>query len=269
MERPKSISGNIHFCSNSCRDRRISRTAIIAGVGPRIGESTARKFAEEGCSVGLFARSEEYLTELAAELNETTAGNAVAIPTDITDQAQVTEGFDRVHSEFGPVDLLVNNAYPTGNITASGLADSDSGPLGTDHAAFERSWRVWADGAFLCSEQAAADMLAEDGGTILFTSSSAAVHSGGPAHNSAGFGARGLARSLARQLWPEGIHVATVLIDGSVGRPDQRDWADHPDEEWIHPDHVAETYWHVANQHPSAWTLELDIRAHAAHISFG
>lgn len=149
------------------------------------------------------------------------------------------------------------------------MADSGDGPLGTDHSSFERSWRVWADGAFLCSEQAAADMLAGDGGAILFTSSSAAVRSGGAAHSSAGFGVRGLARSLARQLWPEGIHVATVLVDGSVGRPDQREWADHPDGEWIHPDRVAETYWHVANQHPSAWTLELDIRAHAADINFG
>ncbi len=152
--------------------------------------------------------------------------------------------------------------------TESGLADSGDGPLGDDHSSFERSLRVWADGAFLCSEQAAADMLAGDGGAILFTSSSAAVRSDGVAHSSAGFGARGLARSLARQLWPEGIYVATVLVNGSVGRPDQREWADHPDGEWIHPDRVAETYWHVANQHPSAWTLELDIRVHAADINF-
>lgn len=98
----------------------MSRTAIVAGVGPRIGESAARTFAQEGCSVGLFARSEGYLTELAAELNETTAGNAIAVPTDITDRTQVTEGFDRVHSEFGPVDLLVNNAYPTGDTESGG-----------------------------------------------------------------------------------------------------------------------------------------------------
>lgn len=111
-------------------------------------------------------------------------------------------------------------------------------------------------------------MLAEDGGTILFTSSPAALR-GGVAHNSASFAGRGLARSLAYHLWSEGIHVANVLIDGSVGKPDQRDWADHPDEEWINPDHVAETYWHLVEQHPSAWTLELDLRAHAANIGFG
>jgi NAD(P)-dependent dehydrogenase (short-subunit alcohol dehydrogenase family) len=166
-----------------------------------------------------------------------------------------------------PVGILVNNAYPTD--TESGLAESGEGPLGVELAAFERSWRVWTYGAFLCSEQAASDMLREDGGTILFTSSPAALRGGGAAHNSTSFAGRGPARSLAYHLWPEGVHVANVLIDGSVGKPDQRDWADHPDEEWIHPDHAAETYWYLVEQHPSAWTLELDIRAHAADISFG
>ncbi|EMA54637.1 SDR family NAD(P)-dependent oxidoreductase [Halococcus salifodinae] len=246
----------------------MERTAIIGGVGPRIGESVARKFAAEGCSVGLFARSEDYLEELAAELTEQTDGEAIAVPTDITDPAQVEAGFERVRSEFGPVDILLNNAYPAGD-TDSGLAGSDDGPLGAGVAAFERSWRVWAYGAFLCSEQAAADMLAEDGGTILFTSASFALRGGDTAHNPAGFAGRGLARSLAHQLWPEGVHVANVLVDGSVAKPGQRDWSETPDEEWIHPDHVADSYWHLVKQHPSAWTLELDLRAYAAPIRFG
>jgi NAD(P)-dependent dehydrogenase (short-subunit alcohol dehydrogenase family) len=246
----------------------MARTAIIAGTGPRIGESVARKFAEEGCSVGLFARSEDYLTELASELTEETDGEAIAVPTDITDPAQVEAGFDEVREAFSPIEILLNNAYPTGD-TESGLSESDEGPLGVGRSAFERSWRVWAYGAFLCSEQAAADMLAENGGTILFTSAPFALRGGGTVHNPAGFAARGLARSLATQLWSEGVHVANVLIDGSVGKPDQRDWADHPDDEWIHPDHVADTYWHLVEQHSSAWTLELDLRAHAAGISFG
>jgi len=246
----------------------MSRTAVVAGVGPRIGESVARKFAEEGCSVGLFARSEEYLEELAAELTGGTDGEAVAAPTDITDPAQVEAGFERVRAAFGPVDVLVNNAYPTGE-RESGLAASGEGPLGSERSAFESSWRVWAHGAFLCSEEAAADMLAGDGGAILFTSSRAARRGGDPAHHSAGFAARGLARSLAHQLWPEGVHVANVLVDGGVARPDQRDWADLPDDEWIHPDHVAETYWHLVEQPSSAWTLELDLRARASPIGFG
>jgi NAD(P)-dependent dehydrogenase (short-subunit alcohol dehydrogenase family) len=246
----------------------MARTAVVAGVGPRIGESVARKFAEEGCSVGLFARSADYLTELADELTEETDGEAIAIPTDITDSEQVEAGFDEVREAFGPVEILLNNAYPAGD-TDSGLAGSGDGPLGAELTEFERAWRVWAYGAFLCSEQAAADMLAAEGGTILFTSASFARRGGDVAHNPAGFAGRGLARSLAHHLWPEGIHVANVLVDGSVAKPDQRDWSDTPDEEWIHPDHVADTYWHLVEQHRSAWTLELDLRAHAAPIRFG
>ncbi|MFB6300849.1 MAG: SDR family NAD(P)-dependent oxidoreductase [Halobacteriales archaeon] len=247
----------------------MSRTAVIAGVGPRIGESTARRCAMEGCSVGLFARSETYLDELASTLTEETDGEALAVPTDITDSEQVTAGFETVRERYGPVDILVNNAYPTGE-NESGLASPGDGPLGSAADAFERSWRVWAQGAFYCSEEAAADMLDTDGGTIIFTGSAAAVRgTGSAAHHSAGFAGRGLARSLANELWPAGIHIAHVLVDGAVGAPGDREWSDLPDEEWIHPDHVAETYWHLIEQPESAWTLELDIRAHASDISFG
>lgn len=243
----------------------MAHTAVIAGVGPRIGESAARKFAEEGCSVGLFARSEDYLTDLADDLTAETDGEVIAVPTDITDPAQVKTGFDQVREAFGSVDILLNSAYPTGD-TEGGFGETGEGPLAVDRSAFEQSWRVWADGAFLCSEQAAADMLTEDGGTILFTASGLALRGGNPAHQPAGFAGRGLARSLAHQLWPEGIHIANVLIDGGVGTPDQQDWAEAPAEGWIHPDHVVDTYWHLVEQHPSAWTLELDLRAYGGPI---
>lgn len=245
------------------------RTAIVAGVGPRIGESTARKFAAEGLSVGLFARSEEYLDALAGEITSETAGEAVAVPTDITDPSAVEAGFEAVRDAYGPVDVLVSNAYPTGD-TESGLAETGDGPLGPERSAFERSWRVWALGAFLCAERAVADMRGGGGGTIILTGSAATLRgTGDTANHSAGFAARGLARSLAHDLWPEGIHVAHAIVDGAVGAPGQRDWADLPDEQWIDPDAVADAYWFLVEQPPSAWTLELDLRAHAAEISFG
>lgn len=255
--------------SRTERAERSERTVVVAGTGPRIGESVARRFAAEGCSVALFARSEEYLDELASDISTETPGEALAVPTDVTDPAGVAAGFERVREAFGPVDVLVNNAYPTGD-TESGLAGSGDGPLDAAHDAFEQAWRVWADGTFLCAEQAVADMLDGDGGTVLFTSSRAAVRGdGGPAHGSAGFAARGLARALAHRLWPEGVHVANVLVDGPVAAPGDRGWSDRPDDQWLHPDHVADTYWHLAEQPRSAWTLELDLRAHAAPIGFG
>jgi NADP-dependent 3-hydroxy acid dehydrogenase YdfG len=82
----------------------MSRTAVIAGVGPGLGESLAKTFVDEGCQVGLFARSASYLESLSAELGD----DALAVQTDITSPEQVAAGFERVREEFGPVDVLVN-----------------------------------------------------------------------------------------------------------------------------------------------------------------
>lgn len=246
-----------------------SSAILIAGVGPRVGESTARKFAEEGWSVGLVARSGAYLEELATELEADTPGDVTALPADVTDESAVEAVFTEFRETAGSINVLLNNVYPTGD-TVSGLAETGDGPLNASLPAFERAWDVMARGGFLCSEYAAADMLDNDGGTILFTGSWSSVRTSGrrAPHHSANFATRALARSMAQYLWPQGIHVAHVLVDGPVGRLDQRDWVDVPDDHWIHPDHVAETLWHLVQQPPSAWTLELDLRARGAEIRF-
>ena len=230
----------------------MSRTAVVAGVGPRLGESLARKFVSEGYNVGLFARSEDYLRDLGADLGE----RALAVPTDITDETAVRAGFDRVREAFGPVDVLVNNAYST--------AGEGEGVLGTSRAGFESAWRVWTYGPFLCTEQAIADMLDNDGGTVVFTGARASVRGLGesPGAASACFAMRGLARSLADRLGPEGVHVATVLLDGNVDGPE------HSEPTGMSPDAIAETYWHLVQQDEHAWTLECDLRAHNGDVRF-
>lgn len=122
----------------------MSRTAVVAGVGPRLGESLARRFVTEGCDVALFARSADYLENLATDLNDGDGGHALAVPTDITDPEQVRDGFERVHDTFGPVDVLVNNAYSS--------AGEGDGPLNASREGFEAAWRVWTFGPFLCTE---------------------------------------------------------------------------------------------------------------------
>ncbi|PSQ22596.1 short-chain dehydrogenase [Halobacteriales archaeon QS_8_65_32] len=228
----------------------MSHTAVIAGVGPGLGESLVRKFAAEGCSVGMFARSEEYLADLDAELTE--EGHAVlAAPTDITDPAAVDAGFEAVREAFGPVDVLINHA--SGGAW-KGLTDISP-------EAFERAWRVSAQGALLCSQAAVSDMLAEDGGTVLCTGATSAIRG---RENAVGFSAakfavRGLAESMARELGPQGIHVCHVVVDGGILPPGRA--VDDPDE-YLDPDAIAESYWHLTEQDESAWTLELDLRPH-------
>jgi NAD(P)-dependent dehydrogenase (short-subunit alcohol dehydrogenase family) len=229
----------------------MSQTAVIAGVGPGLGESLARKFVEEGCQVGLFARSADYLEELAGDLG----GDTMAVPTDITDPEQVETGFQEVRDAFGPVDILVNHA--------SGGAWK--GLQSISAAEFEQSFRVSAGGALLCSQAAVEDMLTEDGGTIIFTGATSAVRGrdGAIGFSAAKFAVRGMAESMARELGPEGIHVAHVVIDGQIATPQVRAADDDRNEEaFLDPDAIAESYWHLVTQDRSSWTLELDVRPH-------
>lgn len=230
------------------------RTAVVAGVGPGLGASIARTFANEGCRVALLARSEEYLEELAAELRRG-PGDGLAVPTDLADPAQISRAFETVREEYGPVDVLVNHA--------SGAAWKGLRNLSVDE--FQRAWEVAARGGFLCSKEAVPDMVSGDGGTVIFTGATSSVRGRGGSlgFSSAKFAVRGMAESMARELGPEGVHVAHVVLDGQILPPDAE--ADSP-EGSLDPDAIAESYWHLVEQDRSAWTLELDLRPHTENF---
>jgi NAD(P)-dependent dehydrogenase (short-subunit alcohol dehydrogenase family) len=247
----------------------MTRTAVVAGVGPGLGASVARRFAAEGLDVALFARSASYLEELATELNEERPGSGLAVPTDLADADAIPAAFETVRAELGPTDVLVYNAS----------AAPWEGLLDCSREAMERALDVGVRGAHLCAQEAVADMLDDraDGGggargaggdrpdvargTVVFTgaTTSRRGREGAVGFSAAKFGARGLAESMARELGPRGIHVAHAVIDGGI-RPPNRDVAD-PDA-YLDPDAIADAYWHLAQQDPSAWTLELDLRPH-------
>ena len=217
----------------------MTRTAVIAGVGPGLGESLARTFAAEGCRVALFARSAEYVEALADDLPE--PGEGLAVPTDLTDVEAVRSGFDAVRDAFGPVDVVINHAS-----TASW-----TGLMDTSVAEFERSWAVNGRGAFVCTQEAVGDMLETGGGTVVFTGATSAVRSLGGAigFTAAKFAARGMAMDVAQEFGPEGIHVAHVVIDGQIDSPDVRERDPDRDEETLlDPDEIAETYWHLVER---------------------
>ncbi len=217
----------------------MTRTAVVAGVGPGLGESLARKFASEGCQVALFARSEDYIEELAANLPE--PGEGLAVRTDLTDIEQIRDGFDAVRDAFGPVDVLINHAS----------AASWTGLLDTDVEEFERAWAVNGRGAFVCSKEAVGDMLNRSGGTVIFTGATSAVRSlgGTIGFTAAKFAALGMAMDMAQEFGPEGVHVAHVVIDGQIDEPGAREMVgDREDETFLDPDKMAETYWHLVEQ---------------------
>ncbi len=232
----------------------MSKIAVIAGVGPGLGAAIARKFANEGCDLALLSRSSAYSINLSKRLEETGV-SVVPIPTDITDATQVAASFALIREELGTPDILVNHA---GNAAWGNLSELTA-------EAFENSWRVCTLGAFLCVKQVVTGMIEKGEGTILFSGATSAVRgrAGAIAFSSAKFAMRGLASSLAREVGPQGIHVAHVIIDGIIDSPNLRErYKLGQDEPLLKPDAIAETYWALVQQERSAWTFEVDVRPH-------
>lgn len=178
-------------------DRKHKRVAIVAGVGPGLGAALVRKLFQEGCRVGMFARSREFIGKLAAELG----ADALAVRTDVAAAKQVAAGFRRVREQLGPVEILI--AHASGSV--------GEGLMKTTPDQFERSWRVAVLGAFLCAREAVPDMLKRQRGAIIFTgaTSSARGRGGAVAFSSAKFALRGLAQSLSCRTVAEGYSRGT------------------------------------------------------------
>ncbi len=225
------------------------RVAIVAGVGPGLGAALVRKLASEGCSIGMLARSPEFIGKLATEMGRT----VLAIPTDISNSKQVAAAFLTVRQQLGPVEMLVANA-------------SDSvgeGLMKTTPEQFERSWRIGVYGAFLCAREALLDMIECGAGAIIFTGATSSVRGrgGAVAFSSAKFAVRGLAQSLAVEFWTKGIHVAHVVIDGVIETPEVRKRRKASAKEpLLKPEAIADAYWNLIQQDRSAWSLEIDLR---------
>jgi NAD(P)-dependent dehydrogenase (short-subunit alcohol dehydrogenase family) len=175
----------------------MSRVTVIAGVGPGLGESLARKFAREGCPVALFARSKDYLKDLASDL-EKDGGSALPVKVDLTSPKDIRSGFERVKKELGSVDILINHASAA---NWKGIQDTSADE-------FEHSWRVTTFSGFLCSKQVVEDMIQRESGTILFTGATSSVRGGSRQH-----------RVCLRQIWDArygAIHGAGI---GSARHP--------------------------------------------------
>lgn len=227
----------------------MSETVVIAGAGPLLGEAIAREFASHGYSIALFARSSDFIDDLASDLRSGGSG-ALAVQTDVTDPGEVSAGFKSVREEFDSVDVLVHNAG-----VGSGGPISHCSPQ-----QFENVWRVRAYGGFLCAQEAISDMR-KDGGTILFTGTSFALDGAGEMVDwgSGAFATRGLARSLADDLSSEGIQVTYAAIHAQVAAE-----GDERGETAVYATDVASTFRELAGNE-TAITNELDIHPRGAN----
>ena len=225
--------------------------ATVIGVGPGLGAALARRFATQ-YAVALVARSEDKLAGFVREIKEA-GGASLAVSADVSKEHEITRAFEQIRRELGETEILLYNAAmrPFGTL------------METKPSTFENTWRVGAFGAFLAAQQVVPAMLKNGRGAILFTGATAGVK---PFATSAAFGPakfamRGLAHVMARDLGPKGIHVAWINVDGAIDTPLIRQrFPQIREEDILKPSAIAETYWHLAHQDPSAWTLDIDVR---------
>jgi len=221
---------------------------VVAGVGPGIGASLARRFGTAGYPVALLARSTELSERLAKELPK-----AKAYTCDVADPAAVERAYRAIRADLGAIGVLAYNASGGTFVNIEAATAED----------FERTWRVNTFGAFLAAKQVIPEMIAAGRGSIVFIGATASRKGGArsPALSSAKFAQRGLAESMARHLGPRGIHVAVVVVDGVVDLARTRAFMkDKPDDFFIRPDDVAATVLHLAEQPRSAWSFEVEAR---------
>jgi NAD(P)-dependent dehydrogenase (short-subunit alcohol dehydrogenase family) len=221
------------------------KIALIVGAGEGLSASLARLFSREGIRVALAARSIEKLGALCTETG------ARAYACDATKADDVERLFGLVEREIGTPDVVVYNASGRSRGPFVELVPSE----------VEQAIAVSAFGGFLVAQEAAKRMLPNKKGAILLTGASASVK--GYAQSApfamGKFALRGLAQSMARELSPQGIHVAHFVIDGGIRSAARTEPADRPDS-MLDPDAIALSYWNVLQQPRSAWTWELELR---------
>jgi NAD(P)-dependent dehydrogenase (short-subunit alcohol dehydrogenase family) len=219
-------------------------TCIVVGVGPGLGSAVARRFAQAGHRVALAARHADKLAPFVNEI-EAAGGTARAYACDATRENEVIDLFDRAEAELGGLQVAVYNVSgrvrkPVTEITTPEFIDA---------------WQRSCLGGFLVGREAALRLQPHGRGSILFTGATASMKGFAQSATFAvgKFGLRALAESMARELQPQGIHVAHFNIDGGIGIDDEGDTK-------LRPDAIAETYYQVHAQHRSAWSHSIEVR---------
>ncbi|WP_427969904.1 SDR family NAD(P)-dependent oxidoreductase [Altererythrobacter sp.] len=236
---------------------------LVVGAGAGIGGNVAARFAQGGYHAVLARRSDKDGLDGLVGAIEQAGGSATGTLLDAAEDGSIEELVERVERDIGPIQCaLFNLGAQIGNRE---LHD-------TPHKAFELGWRLACFGLFRLAHAMFPAMVERGGGTLLVTSATAAMrgNAGQHSHAAAMGGRRMLCQSLNAEFASQGIHVAHVVIDGSVLAPDTLgrmlgdSWeaykASKGVEGMLDPAVLAETYWHLAQQPRNCWTHELDVR---------
>lgn len=238
----------------------MNKVALIIGAGDATGGAIARRFAREGLTACVTRR---YLDKLQPLLERIRAdgGTAHGFASDARREEEVVALVEQIESTIGPIEVLVFNIGA--NVPASILDETAR--------KYFKIWELACLGGFLAGREVAKRMVAREGlahkGTIIFTGATASLRGGAnfAAFAGAKHALRALAQSMARELGPRGIHVAHVVVDGSIDTAFIREnfpqrYALKEQDGILNPDHIADNYWMLHRQPRDAWTHELDLR---------
>lgn len=232
------------------------RAVLVVGAGDATGGAIARRFAREGYAAVVTRREKSRLDGLVQQIRDA-GGEAHGFGSDARVEAEVLELFATIERDIAPLEAVVFNIGANVNFPIRE----------TTERVYRKVWEMAALSGFLAGREAARVMVPRGRGTIIFTGATASIRGGAgfSAFAGAKFALRALAQSMARELGPQGIHVAHTIIDGAI------------DTEWIatnfpqrhalkdqdgilNPEHIADAYWMLHSQPRDAWTHELDLR---------
>jgi NAD(P)-dependent dehydrogenase (short-subunit alcohol dehydrogenase family) len=234
-----------------------TKVALVIGAGDSTGGAVARRFAREGFFTCVTRRHGDKLAPLVNRI-EQTGGKARAFGSDARREDDVAALFETIERDIGPIEVVSFNVG--GNVRF---------PIReTTTRVYTKVWEMCALAGFFAGREAARVMVPRNRGTILFTGATASVRGGAGYAAFAGgkHALRALAQSMARELGPEGIHVAHVVIDGAIDTDFTRQRAPDSHETRkaangiLDPESIAQNYWMLHTQPRDAWTHELDLR---------
>lgn len=234
------------------------QSCLVVGAGDATGGAIAKRFAREGFETCIVRRARhiDQLNGLAEEIRSA-GGSAHAFGADARDEDEIVNLFARIEKDIAPLGVVVFNIG--GNVNFPILEMTSR--------VYRKVWEMSCFAGFLTGREAAKVMIPRGKGTILFTGATASIRGGAgySAFAGAKHGLRALAQSLARELGPQGIHVAHVIIDGAIDTQFVKErfperYKLREQDGLLQPDDIAENYWNLHAQNRTAWTHEMDLR---------